>query len=67
MDSADPTGQTGVLSFNMTILEYDGDDSWIEQTLQDIKACLDAPEPPPLSPEDTEELSLYLQELENLK
>lgn len=60
------SGTTGNLSFHMSILSHEGDDSWIEQTLLDIKACLDAPKPPPLRPEDTEELSKYLQELEEL-
>ncbi|MEZ4087481.1 MAG: hypothetical protein R3B71_04060 [Candidatus Gracilibacteria bacterium] len=60
------SGTTGNLSFHMSILSHEGDDSLIEQTLQDIKACSDAPEPPPLSPNDTEDLSHYLQELEEL-
>jgi hypothetical protein len=30
----------GVLSFDVTILPYEGDDTWIPKTLQNIKACL---------------------------
>lgn len=60
------SGTTGTLKFHMSILSHKGDDSWIEQILTDIKACLDAPKPPPLKPDDKEELSLYLQQLDKI-
>lgn len=62
----DTTGTKGRLNFTMSILSHEGDDSWIEPILQEIKTCLDAPTPPPLDPQDKEELSLYLQELQKM-
>lgn len=32
----------GKLEFSMSIVSHDGDDSWIENTLSDIKSCLDS-------------------------
>ena len=32
----------GILSFEMTLVPYEGNDSWVESTLLDIKKCLDA-------------------------
>jgi len=34
------------LDFEVTLIEYTGDDSWIEPTLLNIKACLDDPRVP---------------------
>ncbi len=39
----------GKVEFDVTVLPYKGDDSWIEKTLVELKSCLDAPECPPLS------------------
>jgi hypothetical protein len=39
------------LVFDVKIIPYTGDDGWIEPTLGEIKQCLDAPTPPPSSPE----------------
>lgn len=36
----------GKLEFDVTILPYQGDDSWIEKTLQELKSCLDSEELP---------------------
>lgn len=36
----------GKLEFDISILPYEGNDSWIEETLQDIKACLSKEELP---------------------
>lgn len=63
----DTSGTIGQLQFTMSILSHEGDDGWIDQILRDIKACLDAPKPPPLKPDDKEELSRYLQQLDELK
>lgn len=35
-----------LLEFEVTLIPYEGDDSWVEKTLADIKACLDASKPP---------------------
>ena len=32
----------GKLEFDVVLLDYVGDDSWIEKTLFDIKECLDS-------------------------
>lgn len=37
------------LEFKTTILPYTGDDSWVEPTIVQIKACLDSPEIPKAS------------------
>ena len=39
--STDEEAFDGKLIFDVTLIDYKGDDSWVEQTLQDIKACLD--------------------------
>jgi len=36
----------GKLEFNVKIIPYEGDDSWIEKTLHDIRKCLQAKFPP---------------------
>ena len=41
----------GKLEFDIKVIPYTGDDSWIEQTLADIHKCLQAPKPPKASPE----------------
>ena len=35
------------MSFNVQLLPYEGDDSWVEDTIHDLKACLDSDECPP--------------------
>lgn len=40
----------GVLEFELTLVPYQGSDSWVEGTLQDIKKCLDGEELPAASP-----------------
>ncbi|MBU0749986.1 PD-(D/E)XK nuclease family protein [Patescibacteria group bacterium] len=37
---ADKEAFDGKLEFDVTILPYEGDDSWVEGTLDDVKACL---------------------------
>ncbi len=37
----------GKLEFEVTILPYEGDDSWIEPVLMDMRACLDSELTPP--------------------
>ncbi len=37
------------LDFEVTLIPYEGDDSWIEQTLLNIKTCLDDPRVPKAS------------------
>lgn len=34
------------LEFTIRLLPYDGDDGWVEETLQEVRAVLAAPEPP---------------------
>ena len=41
----------GVLNFELTLVPYKGDDSWVEKTLSDIKKCLDGTELPKPSDE----------------
>lgn len=36
----------GKLEFDVTILPYKGDDSWVEGTIRDIKLCLESPTVP---------------------
>lgn len=43
----DPGAFNGTLSFRLTILPYNGDDSWVEPALMKAKACLDADIPNP--------------------
>jgi len=40
----------GVLEFELTLVPYEGDDSWVEGAIMDIKACLDSPELPAADP-----------------
>jgi hypothetical protein len=40
----------GKLEFEITILPYEGDDSWVEPTLRKIKACVDSDEAPKSDP-----------------
>ena len=35
------------MSFNVQLLAYEADDSWVEQTILDLKACLDSDACPP--------------------
>lgn len=49
------------LEFDVHVLPYEGDDSWVEPTLLKIKATLDSPDIPPHSPDC--EYCQYLQEL----
>lgn len=42
----DVAGFNNKLDFEVTLIEYIGDDSWIEPTLLNIKACLDDPRVP---------------------
>ena len=37
----------GKLEFEITLIAYDGDDSWVEQTVTDAHACINAPNIPP--------------------
>tara|TARA_A100001015_G_C15006520_1_gene720938 strand:- start:221 stop:1057 length:837 start_codon:yes stop_codon:yes gene_type:complete len=39
------------LDFETTLISYDGNDNWIEQTLVNIKRCLDDPRIPKAAPE----------------
>jgi hypothetical protein len=43
---ADKEAFDGKLEFDITILPYEGDDSWIPQTLRELKACLMSDEIP---------------------
>lgn len=42
-----PSAFNATLNFDMQIIPYDGDDSWVEKTIMNIKKCLDSPNPPP--------------------
>lgn len=46
------------LEFDITLIAYEGDDSWVEPTLLDIKKCLDSSVIPP-SGEDCDYCSYY--------
>ncbi len=46
--SKDREAFDGKLEFEVTLVPYEGNDSWIEQTLLDIKACLDSETIPPV-------------------
>lgn len=37
----------GKLEFELQLIPYSGDDSWVEPTIKEIKSCLDAEEIPP--------------------
>lgn len=41
----------GLLEFEVTLVPYKGDDSWVEGTLQEIKLCLDNDELPSAAPD----------------
>jgi CRISPR/Cas system-associated exonuclease Cas4 (RecB family) len=41
----------GVLEFEVTLVPYTGDASWVEQTLVELKACLESKEAPSMAPE----------------
>jgi hypothetical protein len=43
----DPAAFDGKLEFDVTLIDYVGDDSWVEQAVTDAHACLNAPEIPP--------------------
>jgi len=44
--SKDKEAFDGRLDFEVTLVPYEGDDSWVSQTLVDIKTCLDSEELP---------------------
>ncbi len=44
--SKDKKAFDGQLEFELTLIPYKGDDSWVEGTLQEIKKCLDSDELP---------------------
>lgn len=48
---ADREAFDGKLEFDVKIIPYEGDDSWIEATLKKIKDCLMAEEAPPSDPD----------------
>ena len=35
------------MRFNVQLIDYVGDDSWVEKTILDLKKCLDSSECPP--------------------
>lgn len=41
----------GKLEFEVVLIPYQGDDSWVEKTINDIHQCLNSPEIPPASPQ----------------
>ena len=41
----------GILEFEMSILEHKGDDSWVEDTIYEIKKCLESDTLPECNPE----------------
>ncbi len=41
----------GILEFELTLVPYEGDDSWVEGAILDIKKCLDSDELPAADPE----------------
>jgi len=47
--SKDKAAFDGKLEFELTLVPYKGDDSWVEGVLHEIKACLDSEELPPAS------------------
>ena len=49
--SKDEKAFDGILKFELTLVPYEGDDSWVERTLRDIKACLDSDTPPEAAPD----------------
>ncbi len=43
---SDKAGFDAKLEFDVTLLPYEGDDSWVEKTLGDLKQCLLSETPP---------------------
>lgn len=43
---ADAEAFDGKVEFDVSLLPYEGDDSWVEGTLMKLKECLDLPKPP---------------------
>ncbi|MFA6278960.1 MAG: PD-(D/E)XK nuclease family protein [Candidatus Paceibacterota bacterium] len=41
----------GILNFELTLIPYDGDDSWVEPTILEIKKCLDSDAIPDAHPD----------------
>jgi len=54
----------GKLEFDLTIIPYIGDDTWIEKTLIDIKKCLDSIVPP--KPRDDCRYCYYVDKIEHM-
>jgi hypothetical protein len=44
-------GFDGVLEFTVQIIAHEGDDSWVEPTVFEMKKCLDMATPPPADPD----------------
>ncbi len=55
----------GVVRFKVTLIPYEGDDSWIEPQLIEVRACLQA-DSPPVAPKDCAQCS-YLEDLKSLR
>lgn len=55
----------GVVRFKVSLIPYEGDDSWIEPQLIEARACLQA-DSPPVAPKDCAQCS-YLEDLKSLK
>ncbi len=49
--SKDRKAFDGKLEFEVTIVPYEGSDSWVEGTLKKMKECLDADNPPAAAPD----------------
>jgi hypothetical protein len=47
----DRPGFDARLEFKISLIPYDGDDGWVEETLRKIRAALSAPKPPAPAPE----------------
>jgi hypothetical protein len=43
---SDSAAFDGKVEFDVVLIPYTGNDAWIEPTLRDLKACLDAPHMP---------------------
>src|SRR3989338_4785397 len=48
---ADKKAFDGKLEFDVTLIAYQGSDAWVEPTLRDLKACLDADHIPDADPD----------------
>ena len=46
--SKDEEAFDGKLEFEITLIAYEGNDDWVEETLENIKACLESEEIPPV-------------------